>query len=126
MPAICFQTRCIPLHPIRSSFAPLGSGNPHSPADARVPYPRLLVPLLALAAMTAPDARAQSRPRAREAGVVVGILPPGPLNAITDVAGVRVGQVTRHEGDSIHTGVTAILAHEGNLFRERVPAAIRV
>ncbi|HET7229771.1 MAG TPA: P1 family peptidase [Longimicrobium sp.] len=69
---------------------------------------------------------AQARPRAREAGVVVGILPPGPLNAITDVAGVRVGQVTLHHGDSVHTGVTAILAHEGDPFRERVPAAIRV
>jgi D-aminopeptidase len=88
---------------------------------------RLLFPLLALAAIASPDrATAQARPRAREAGVAVGILPPGPLNAITDVAGVRVGQVTRHEGDSIHTGITAILPHEGNLFRERVPAAIRV
>jgi len=88
---------------------------------------RLLVPLLALAAVSAPEsAGAQARPRAREAGVVVGILPPGPLNAVTDVAGVRVGQVTRHEGDSIHTGVTAILPHEGDWFRERVPAAIRV
>jgi D-aminopeptidase len=88
---------------------------------------RLLVPLLALAAVSAPEsAHPQARPRAREAGVVVGILPPGPLNAITDVAGVRVGQVTRHEGDSVHTGVTAILPHEGNLFRDRVPAAIRV
>ncbi|HYH81687.1 MAG TPA: P1 family peptidase [Longimicrobium sp.] len=73
-----------------------------------------------------PDAAAQARPRAREAGVVVGVLPPGPLNAITDVAGVRVGQVTLHRGDSIHTGVTAILPHEGNAFLERVPAAIRV
>ncbi len=92
----------------------------------RRPRP-LLLPLLALAAMTSPEnADAQARPRAREAGVVVGILPPGPLNAITDVAGVRVGQVTRHEGDSIHTGVTAILAHEGDPFRERVPAAIHV
>jgi D-aminopeptidase len=92
-----------------------------------VPIPRLLLPLLALAAAAHPDsATAQARPRAREAGVAVGILAPGPLNAITDVAGVRVGQVTRHEGDSIHTGVTAILPHEGNLFRERVPAAIRV
>jgi D-aminopeptidase len=88
---------------------------------------RLLLSLLALGAILPPDpARAQARPRAREAGVAVGILAPGPLNAITDVAGVRVGQVTRHEGDSIHTGVTAILPHEGNLFRERVPAAIRV
>ncbi|MBX6365813.1 MAG: P1 family peptidase [Gemmatimonadetes bacterium] len=75
------------------------------------------------------DASSQTparRPRAREAGVVVGVLPTGSLNAITDVAGVRVGQVTRAEGDSIHTGVTAILPHPGNLFRERVPAAIHV
>ena len=66
------------------------------------------------------------RPRARDAGVVVGILPPGPLNAITDVPGVRVGQVTVVEGDSIRTGVTAILPHGGNLFRDRVPAALHV
>lgn len=66
------------------------------------------------------------RPRAREAGVVVGILPPGPLNAITDVAGVRVGQVTVVVGDSIRTGVTAILPHGGNVFRDRVPAAVHV
>jgi len=72
------------------------------------------------------DSHAQARPRAREAGVVAGILPPGPLNAITDVAGVRVGQVTLHRGDSVHTGVTAILPHEGDVFRDRVPAAIRV
>jgi D-aminopeptidase len=88
---------------------------------------RLLIPSLALAVMAPFDvAHAQARPRAREAGVVVGILAPGPLNAITDVAGVRVGQVTRHEGDSIHTGITAILPHAGNPFRERVPAAIHV
>ena len=91
-----------------------------------MPLPRPALPLLALA-LALPDAlHAQARPRAREAGVVVGILAPGPLNAITDVAGVRVGQTTRHEGDSIHTGVTAILPHEGNPFRERVPAAIHV
>jgi D-aminopeptidase len=66
------------------------------------------------------------RPRAREAGVIVGTLPPGPLNAITDVAGVRVGQTTVVEGDAVHTGVTAILPHGGNLFQERVPAAIFV
>lgn len=76
--------------------------------------------------MTPSMTDAQARPRAREAGVVVGILPPGPLNAITDVAGVRVGQVTLHRGDSVHTGVTAILPHGGNLFAERVPAAIHV
>ena len=66
------------------------------------------------------------RPRAREAGVIVGLLPPGPLNAITDVAGVQVGQVTVLEGNSIRTGVTAILPHPGNLFREKLPAAIHV
>ena len=69
---------------------------------------------------------AQGRPSAREFGVVVGVLPPGPLNAITDVAGVRVGQVTITAGDSINTGVTAILPHGGNVFRERVPAAVAV
>lgn len=68
----------------------------------------------------------EARPRAREAGVVVGILPPGPRNAITDVAGVRVGQVTVREGERVHTGVTAILPHGGNVFLERVPAAIHV
>jgi D-aminopeptidase len=51
---------------------------------------------------------------------------PGHLNAITDVAGVRVGQVTVIEGDTVHTGVTAIVPHAGNLFQERVPAAIYV
>jgi len=66
------------------------------------------------------------RPRARDLGVVPGILTPGPLNAITDVAGVRVGQVTIHEGESIRTGVTAVLPHPGNLFESKVPAAIHI
>jgi len=61
-------------------------------------------------------------PRARDAGVVVGILEPGPLNGITDVEGVRVGQVTLVEGTKIHTGVTAILPHGGNIFQDKVPA----
>ena len=69
---------------------------------------------------------AAERPRARDLGLVVGILPPGPLNAITDVEGVRVGHATVVEGDSVRTGVTAILPHGGNVFRERVPAAIHV
>src|SRR5215813_15051435 len=67
-----------------------------------------------------------SRPRARDLGIKVGVLPPGPLNAITDVAGVKVGQTTLVRGENIRTGVTAILPHSGNLFRERVPAAIFV
>jgi len=57
---------------------------------------------------------------------VPGTLPPGPLDAITDVAGVRVGQTTVRVGDSVRTGVTAILPHGGNLFLDRVPAAIHV
>jgi D-aminopeptidase len=67
-----------------------------------------------------------NRPRAREAGVIVGTLPPGPLNAITDVAGVRVGHATVVSGETVHTGVTAILPHGDNVFHERVPAAIHV
>ena len=70
------------------------------------------------------DARAPSRPRAREAGVIVGILPTGALNAITDVAGVSVGHTTLISGDNVRTGVTAILPHSGNLFREKVPGAV--
>lgn len=65
-------------------------------------------------------------PRAREAGVRIGIMSPGPWNAITDVAGVRVGQRSVVEGDSIRTGVTAVLPHPGNVFREKVPAAVVV
>ena len=67
-----------------------------------------------------------SRPRARDIGIVPGVLPPGPLNALTDVAGVRVGHVTLAEGDDVRTGVTAILPHPGNLFREKVPAGLAV
>ena len=67
-----------------------------------------------------------SRARARELGVAPGIFKPGPLNAITDVAGVLVGQATVIAGDSVHTGVTAIKPHAGNLFFDRVPAAVFV
>jgi D-aminopeptidase len=66
------------------------------------------------------------RPRARDLGVVVGILPTGKNNTITDVAGVRVGHATLIKGDNVRTGVTAILPHSGNLFQEKVPAAIFV
>jgi D-aminopeptidase len=66
------------------------------------------------------------RPRARELGIQVGVFPPGTHNAITDVDGVRVGQVTVWEGEGVRTGVTAILPHGGNAFQERVPAAVVV
>ncbi len=64
--------------------------------------------------------------RARALGVIPGTLDPGAGNSITDVAGVRVGQTTVVRGDSVHTGVTAVLPHPGNLFLDRVPAAIVV
>jgi D-aminopeptidase len=64
------------------------------------------------------------RPRARDIGLKIGVLPTGPLNAITDVAGVQVGQTTLIRDDDIRTGVTAILPHSGNLFREKVPGAV--
>ena len=66
------------------------------------------------------------RPRAADIGLKVGVLPAGPLDAITDVAGVEVGQRTLIQGDDVRTGVTAILPHAGNLYRERVPAGIFV
>jgi D-aminopeptidase len=69
---------------------------------------------------------ADHRPRAREAGITFGILSPGPLNAITDVAGVKVGHVTLIEGASVRTGVTAILPHGGNLYQDKVPAGFAV
>jgi len=72
------------------------------------------------------ETSAQERHSARELGVVVGVLPPGPLNAITDVAGVRVGHTTVTHGDSVNSGVTAILPHGGNVFLEKVPAAVVV
>jgi len=66
------------------------------------------------------------RPRAREVGIVVGVLPTGALNSITDVAGVAVGHATLIRGDNVRTGVTAVLPHNGNLFREKVPGAVLI
>ena len=88
-----------------------------------------LASIVALSLVTATVASSQAsgnRPRARDIGLVVGILPTGVRNAITDVEGVRVGQTTVVEGKDIHTGVTAILPHAGNVFDERVPAALFV
>ena len=67
-----------------------------------------------------------ARPRARDLGIAPGSLTPGALNAITDVDGVRVGQVTITDGDSVRTGVTAIVPHGGNLFQEKVAGAVFV
>ena len=90
---------------------------------------------LLLAHLQLPVAEAQPRQkdssmldtaRAREIGIEPGVFDPGPLNAITDVAGVIVGQVTRIDGASTRTGVTAIRAHAGNLFQDKVPAGLAV
>lgn len=88
----------------------------------------LLQSIMALAGLSALTVTAEdeARVRARELGVAPGIFSPGTNNAITDVAGVRVGQVTLREGDNVRTGVTAILPHPGNAYRSRVPAAMHV
>ena len=80
----------------------------------------LVVTLPAIAQTSVP------RPRVREVGITVGILPTGSLNSITDVAGVAVGHVTIVRGENVRTGVTAIVPHRGNLFQEKVPAAVFV
>lgn len=87
---------------------------------------RTIIPmvLICLAAIGLAVAQDEIRPRAREVGIEVGILPTGPLNAITDVEGVKVGHKTLRRGESVRTGVTVILPHDGNLFQEKVPAAI--
>src|SRR5581483_4286936 len=76
--------------------------------------------------VSAQSTSSDRRPRTSDLGLKVGILPTGPLNAITDVAGVEVGHTTIVNGDNVRTGVTAILPHSGNLYREKVPAAIFV
>ncbi|MBN2246936.1 MAG: P1 family peptidase [Candidatus Aminicenantes bacterium] len=68
----------------------------------------------------------QERPRVRDFGIKIGVLETGPWNAITDVEGVRVGHITLIKGDDIRTGVTVILPHAANIFREKVPAGIYV
>jgi D-aminopeptidase len=82
---------------------------------------------LAIIAMATPrGALADGRPRARDLAISPGVMEPGPLDAITDVAGVRVGHATLNSGDNVRTGVTAILPHGGNLFQEKVPGAVSI
>src|SRR5262245_11024202 len=82
---------------------------------------RILVWIIAIASVAA-----QTRPRAPEIGIPSGMLPRGPLDAITDVAGIKVGHTTVIRGDNVRTGVTIVLPHPGNLFREKVPGAVFV
>lgn len=80
--------------------------------------------LLSLLLMLPLTLAAQKRPR--ELGIKIGVLPTGALNAITDVTGVKVGQVTLTEGADIRTGVTAILPHDGNMFQQKIQAAMYI
>src|SRR5215469_5413150 len=105
-----------------------GWGNPrvgYSMAMANT-APAVAAVLLLTALAHAQSATPRARARALDLGLKVGVLPPGPLDAITDVGGVEVGQTTIIRGDNIRTGVTAVLPHAGNLYRERVPGAIFV
>src|SRR4051812_41460436 len=85
----------------------------------------LLTPVLLAMTVVSSSVTAQ-RARARDLGVKPGVFPPGRLNAITDVAGVRVGQTTIIEGVSVRRGVAAIFPPSGNFFFDRVPAALHV
>jgi D-aminopeptidase len=92
-----------------------------------VPSPPPALLAIALLAMTSVAGAAEDqRPRLRDLGVTIGVFQPGPLNAITDVRGVRVGHRTVIEGERIRTGVTAIIPHEGNVFQDKTPAAVVV
>ena len=82
--------------------------------------------VLTAAFTAAQNATPNARPRTSDLGLKVGILPTGPLDAITDVPGVKVGHTTIIRGDNIRTGVTAILPHSRNLYREKVPGTIFV
>ena len=84
----------------------------------------LLIPAISFLFMSLNSLSAQQR--ARDLGIHIGVLPIGTYNSITDVEGVLVGHYTKNEGKSIRTGVTAILSHKGNLFQEKVPAAVFV
>ena len=82
--------------------------------------------VLALVSVSVISAQEAARPRAREIGLKPGVFDPGPLNAITDVAGVTVGHTTLIEGDNVRTGVTVIVPHTGNLFQDKVAGAVFV
>ena len=87
-------------------------------------YAKSLVAVLAVSAAFVHSATPAARPRASDLGLRIGVLPKGRLDAITDVSGVKVGHTTIIRGDNIRTGVTAVLPHDGNLYRERVPGAV--
>lgn len=85
-----------------------------------------ILTLVSLLSLVLPVFAQEARPRARDLGIKIGVLPVGTNNAITDVAGVTVGHTTIIRGENVRTGVTAIVPHGGNLFREKVPGAVFV
>jgi D-aminopeptidase len=87
---------------------------------------KILTAVVLLVTASAQSPISNTRPRCSDLRLKVGVLPSGPLDAITDVAGVEVGHATIIRGDDVRTGVTAILPHPGNLFREKVPGAVFV
>ncbi|HXG87993.1 MAG TPA: P1 family peptidase [Vicinamibacterales bacterium] len=87
---------------------------------------RRLVTAIVVCAATAVGVAQTARPRARDIGLAPGVFTPGPLNAITDVAGVRVGHTTLIVGERVRTGVTVVMPHSGNLFQDKVPGAVFV
>jgi D-aminopeptidase len=119
VPLIAGQLPACSTRPETAAICPTGVPIPKMANT----FKQLLILLLCASPLMAQN---QPRPRARDIGVIVGAMQPGPLNAITDVTGVRVGQVTITEGDNVRTGVTAIIPHAGNAFLERVPAAIHI
>jgi D-aminopeptidase len=89
-------------------------------------YKTTLVLIINLLLLNLHYLRAQEKKRPREYGIKIGILSPGKFNAITDVEGVKVGHTTVITGNEVRTGVTAIIPHDGNLFQEKIPAAVFV
>ena len=97
---------------------------PQNPRNAQRLFVLLVSAVSAIAAVALLSA--QARPRARDLGIAPGVYPPGPLDALTDVDGVRVGHTTLVEGDSVRTGVTAIVPHGGNVFQDKVAGSVFV
>ncbi len=113
--------------PIRERCVPAGrAATTHRTRVARAVSRTAVLAFATLAPGAPLGGQEDPRPRARDIGIEVGIFTPGADNAITDVAGVLVGHTTIVSGDDIRTGVTAIRPHGGNLYRDRVPAAIHV
>ncbi len=104
----------------------MATGKPARRVGTSMTRMKLICVICVICGYMSLSAQSQNRPRARDLGITVGILPTGSLNAITDVPGVLVGHATVIRGDNVRTGVTAILPHGGNLFQEKVPGAVFV